>query len=111
VVLLLLLELGLRAVVAGRDVSWPSEAGYAFALPADCMLVCLVSKEIKFQLLYDYYFGAIVTSDLSRTALPCRESESRAGGTCAISVNKSNPYRLIIQDCVYIKIFVFSLIA
>ncbi len=67
-VLLLLLELGLRAVVAGRDVSWPSEAGYAFTLPADCIYVCLVGKEIKFQLLYDYYFGTIVTSDLSRTA-------------------------------------------
>jgi len=37
VVLLLLLELGLRAVVAGWDVSWSSEAGNAFALPADCM--------------------------------------------------------------------------
>jgi len=46
----------------------------------------------------------IVTSDLSRIALPCRESESRAGGTCAISVNKSNPYRLILQDFVYVKI-------
>ena len=48
VVLLLLLELGLRAVVAGRDVSWSSEAGNAFALPADCMLVCSINKEINF---------------------------------------------------------------
>jgi hypothetical protein len=77
----LLLELGLRAVVTGWDVSWSSEAGNAFSLPADCMLVCLVSKEIKFRLLYDLDIGTIITLDLSRTALPCRESESRAGGT------------------------------
>ncbi len=96
-VLLLLLELGLRAVVAGWDESWSSEAGNAFALPADCMLVCIVSKELKLRLLCDLDIGTIITLDLSRTALPCRESESRAGGTCATPVHKSSSYRLIIQ--------------
>ncbi len=59
-VLLLLLELGLRAVVAGWDESWSSEAGNAFALPADSMLVCIASKELKLRLLYDLDIGTIL---------------------------------------------------
>ncbi len=98
-VLLLLLELGFRAVVAGWNESGSSEARNAFSLPVSeinvyrddylnkCMFLSVFLDKTSFH--------SNRTWDLSQTVWPCLVSGSHAAGKCATPVHSKSGYLLI----------------
>ncbi len=95
-VLLLLLELGLQAVVAGWNESGSSEARNAFSLPVSEINVYSDDYINKCMLLSGFLdktnYHSNHTWDLSQTVWPCLVSGSHAAEKCATPVHSKSGY-------------------